>query len=287
MYKILCVISCLLVSAYSQESSEPIFISDSSTPSFSHDIKEQQRPSEYTDESPLQSSQAPTGTLKVRATPAEAYIFVNGKHFGNGTVRQVLPPGKYEVFVGYKAKSESRTVYIAQDRVKEVSISLSSKKLFTITSLFSHMWIKGIRAYGPATHLEMANGKNVYGISFNWAFWHDNDSQGSGEAIGGAAFSWHYKLVHYKKILCLSPGFAGGFWYFYRHTYQKITPPPDRAEDNNDYDYYLSRERSLLFGGPFVDFSAGYGRLYLDVRYTLLFGNALGHLLKTGIRVTL
>lgn len=230
--------------------------------------------------------QAETGALRVEVYPNDADVYLNGKLVGRGsTLIQNLPLGQYEVYAIHQGKSSSENVYIIKNSVRNVSLSLGRKTFINVTSAFSQIWVKGIRAFGPSLQLELENGKNFYGICYHWDIFNDlysyESSKERGFALGGAAFSWYHSIYSIPKMLNTKLGFVSGFWYF---------DGDYGREQSNPYDYYdyeYNYFNAYLFGGPSADFSIGYENIFLNINYSFLIGSHVGHALSIGVRAKL
>ncbi len=232
-----------------------------------------------------------SGTLHIITDEPEARIFVNGKAAGTGSlVLEDLPLDRYEIYATHEDITITENVFVLQDAVRTVDISLRRSVHVNITTSYSHMWSEGVSAYGPGLQLEIQHRKSLYGINYNWDFvatevLHMND-RSQGFALGGAAFTWHYVVVDLKGIFYIAPGISSGFWYF---DGSKYAPKQRDHVDYGYYDHYYYDDyehfENYFFGGPSVNAWVGYRAANFSVSYALLLGTGFGHLLTVGFRL--
>lgn len=233
--------------------------------------------------SPPKHSAEKTGALNIVAYPPQADIYINGKHVGKGATIKQLPVGGYEIYVALEKKSKTMTAYVIPDAVREVTMKLKRRLSLNLTPCFSQFWVRDARAFGPGIKIEIQHEKAFYGINFNWDLFYEksHNQRGGyeGWGLGGAGFSWRYQVVSLIDIFIVSPGFSIGYWHFSGKKYEGTYGHGEYA-----YDYENFFE-SNLFGGPALDLSAGYKKVFFNMGYTLLFGDDIGHIYTIGMRI--
>lgn len=98
---------------------------------------------------------AQDGKLKVKVTPKEAYVFIDGKAMGDGSHSYRLSPGQHQVSVhnyGYRAKTE--TVDITAGQTTRLEVALDA-----VPGSFSGPWGRIQIEAAPRTAV-LVNGKN-------------------------------------------------------------------------------------------------------------------------------
>lgn len=97
---------------------------------------------------------AQDGKLKIKVTPKEAYVFIDGKAMGDGSHSYHLSPGQHQVSVhnyGFKAKTE--TVDITAGQTTKLDVTLDA-----IPGSMSAPWGR-IQIEGGGHHAVLLNGK--------------------------------------------------------------------------------------------------------------------------------
>ncbi len=208
------------------------------------------------------TTENPGATVIIKAKPANAQIFFDGKMVGRGTCElSNIPPGKHHLFITNGEYSHERSFYLGKKQVYSKKIELHRNNHFDMSSSFSHFWADKRRAMGPSLDFGFKFNKVYLGINYHWDGFESYPRKDYyyGSMYGGAGLQSYFDVFTLQNILSVSIGACSGFWY----------------KNRND----------LYFLGSSCRISVGYKHIFANVAYTTLYGNSLGHLLVFGIRV--
>ncbi len=224
-----------------------------------------------------------TGSLHIEVNPPNAVVYVDGQQVGMGTILvKNLTPGPHQVFVVSEDGKEEKTAYVIAGKVQTVEISTGRKLYFEVTSSYSQMWSRKVRAFGPSLDIGLRHKQNYYGINYNWNIFDEWGSYESGEEsgfmLGGAAFQYLRNVFTVGEMLEIGAGFSSGFWYF-----SGDIPSPSNSDysgfSSGSYDYF----EELFFGGPSARVCVGHKIVFASATITMLVGTRFSPLLTAGV----